>query len=126
VDGKAILRAGQMVVDDLDWLDDFQCVDLNTSLLSSASQVCRSGGQVEVLDGRLVRILHSEPGRVTRYPIGNLETSKLTAMLWKHLPAENTWVIIDEIIRHSGMDRGRVLKVLHVMHAHAVIKCADR
>jgi leucyl aminopeptidase (aminopeptidase T) len=126
VDGKAILKAGQMVVDDLDWLDDFQRVDLITSQLSSASRVCRSGGQVEVLDGRLVRILHSEPGRVTRYPIGNLETSKLTAMLWKHLPAENTWTIIDEIIRHSGMGRGRVLKVLHVMHAYAVIKCSDR
>lgn len=126
VDGKAILESGKMVIDDLDWLDDFQRVDLPTSPLSRASQVCRSGGQIEVLDGRLVQILHSEPGRVTRYPIGNLETSKLTAKLWKHLPAENTWVTVDVIVRHSGMDRTTVLKLLHVMHAYVVIKCADQ
>jgi hypothetical protein len=69
-----------------------------------------------VLDGQLVRILHSEPGRVTRYPIGNSETSKLTAMIWKHLPEENAWTNIDEIVRHSGMEPGQIVMKLLACH----------
>jgi hypothetical protein len=112
------------VINDLDWLEDFQLADLSTSPLAGASHVCRAGGQLDVLDGHLVRTLHSEPGRITRYPMGNLETSRRTARLWELLPPENTWVAIDEIILHSGMGRADVMKLLHVMHGYEVIKCA--
>ncbi len=79
-----------------------------------------------MLDNRLVRTLHSEPGRITLYPMGNLETSKRTARLWDLLPADNAWVAIDEIILHSGMGKTDVMKLLHVMHGYEVIKYIAR
>jgi hypothetical protein len=126
IDGKAILKHGKIVIDDLDWLEDYRQVDIAASPLAGASRICRSGEQVDVLDDKLVRTLRSEPGRITRYPMGNLETSELTARLWNHLPAENTWVDIDKIVLHSGLERADVMKLLHVMYVYEVIECADQ
>ena len=126
IDGSPILEAGEIVSRPTDWLDDFQKVDLAHSLLQDAARVCRSEGQTEVMHKQLVRILHSEPGRLVHYPVGNPETARLAARLFRCLPDGDAWVDVQQLIARSNMDAGTVRKLLHVMKDCAVIEHSDR
>lgn len=126
IDGKVILDAGEIVILPADWLEDFQKVDLDQSPLRGASRVCRSEGQVEVMQKQLVRILHSEPGRVIQYPIGNSETARLAARLFRFLPVGNAWMEIQQLVVRSNMDPQTVRKLLYVMNEYAVIELSDQ
>ena len=126
IDGSPILETGEIVIRPTDWLDDFQKVDLAHSLLQDASRVCRSEGQTEVVQKQLVRILHSEPGRLVHYPVGNPETARLAARLFRYLPDGDAWVDVQQLIARSHMDAGTVRKLLHVMKDYAVIEHSDR
>jgi hypothetical protein len=88
--------------------------------------VCRSDGQIEVVQKQLVRILHSETGRVIQYPIGNSKTARFTARLFHYLPDGDGWVDVHQLITRSNLDPWTVRKLLHVMHEYSVIKHSDQ
>jgi leucyl aminopeptidase (aminopeptidase T) len=125
IDGKPVLEAGELVLRPADWLDDFQQVDLERSLLREARQVCRSEGEIDVVKKQLVRILHSVPGRLIHYPIGSPETARLASRVYRCLPAGEVWVDIQQLTARTNMDAGTVRKLLHVMKEYAVIEHSD-
>ena len=126
IDGKPVLEAGELVVRLADWLDDFHEVELEHSLLREAHQVCRSEGEIGVVKKQLVRILHSEPGRLIHFPIGSPETARLAARIFRCLPAGDDWMDVHQLTARANLDAGTVRKLLHIMKEYAVIEHSDR
>jgi len=82
----------------------------------SARQVARSGIQaVAAPDGRLQRLLRSQPGRVSACFVGEQKTALLARDLYDWLPPTGEWVAIDRLASRAGMSAGVARRVLHIM-----------
>lgn len=122
IDEKNIISNGQLIIDPLDWHDDYSSIDLHNSPLKNARQVCYSGTQVVVHNGSLQRALHSEPGRISYYPVGDYETSLLAQKIHNRLPKDGDWLDITKLAGFVDVEEITLKKILHVMHEFELIR----
>lgn len=123
IDGKPVLEKGNLILQDSDWCDDYSDVVANSTLLN-ANQVSYSGTQVEVVSGCLHKVLRSETGRKSSYPVGNAETSKLANNLYSYLPHDGTWISIEDICTEAKVDEPTVRKIFQLMTDFELIRCS--
>lgn len=116
VDGKAVVEGGRLAYSEGDWHQHYKNVSPATSPWFAARQVARSGIQAAAAaDGRLQRLLRSQPGRVSACFVGEHKTSLLAQGLYELLPAGGEWVEIDRLASRAGMSAGVARRVLHIM-----------
>ncbi|RPI58591.1 MAG: hypothetical protein EHM56_01390 [Chloroflexi bacterium] len=116
VDGKTVVERGRLAYSEADWHEHYKHVSPATSPWFAAGQVARSGIQATTsADGRLQRLLRSQPGRVSACFVGEQKTALLARDLYELLPVGGEWVAIDRLASRAGMSAGVARRVLHVM-----------
>ncbi len=116
VDGKTVVEGGRLAYSEGDWHEHYKNVPVASSPWFSARQVARSGIQaVAAPDGRLQRLLRSQPGRVSACFVGEQKTALLARDLYDWLPPTGEWVAIDRLASRAGMSAGVARRVLHIM-----------
>src|SRR5205085_12027635 len=109
-------------LNEADWRASYKQVSLIDSPLHETASVTRSGIQAVVSsDGRLQRVLRSEPGRVSTCFIGDDETAHLAYDLDTCLPAEGEWASVKRVISYSRLGSETAQRVLHVMWDYGLI-----
>jgi leucyl aminopeptidase (aminopeptidase T) len=126
IDGKTILKRGELRFVESEWHETYSEIDLEESPVSAAAAVARSGVQVdETSNGRLQRVLRSEPGRVFTYSVGDDRTAQLAHALYSLLPDDGGWLPIEEIATDAEMNAEIVRRILHVIWSYDLIKLAS-
>lgn len=123
IDGRTILEHGALHFVESEWRQNYAGVPLEGSPLRTAVEVARSGIQAdESTDGRLQRLLRSEPGRVSACLVGDDETARLACVLYSGIPAEGDWLPVEELATTSKLEPETVRRLLHVMWDYSLIK----
>jgi hypothetical protein len=116
VDGKTVVEAGRLTYSEEDWHEHYKNVSPATSPWFAAGQVARSGIQATTsADGRLQRLLRSQPGRVSACFVGEPKTALLAQSLYDLLPVGGEWVAIERLASRAAISAGVARRVLHVM-----------
>jgi leucyl aminopeptidase (aminopeptidase T) len=116
VDGKTVVEGGRLVYSEADWHEHYKHVSPASSPWFGAGQVARSGIQAATsADGRLQRLLRSQPGRISTCFVGEPKTALLAQTLYEYLPVGGEWVAIDRLASRAGLSAGIARRVLHVM-----------
>ncbi|HNS52085.1 MAG TPA: hypothetical protein PKO09_12990 [Anaerolineae bacterium] len=123
VDRKTLLDRGRLRYVPSEWQETAVQVPLEDSPLHAARDVSRSGVQGQrTPNGRLLRVLRPEPGRVSSCPVGDDETASLAATLYEVIPDEGDWLAISELATYARADAGLVRRVLHVMGSYGLVR----
>jgi hypothetical protein len=122
IDGKSILERGRNSLVDADWRQSYRSIDPAARGFSLSTRATRSGVRVEeTREGRLRRLLHSEPGIVTSCLIGDDETAQLAFLLYDYLPIDGRSVSAAELAGLAGLPVGLLLAVLAVMDEYNLL-----
>jgi leucyl aminopeptidase (aminopeptidase T) len=122
VDGKTVVEGGNLAYSEAHWHEHYKHVSPATSPWFAAGQVARSGIQVATsADGRLQRLLRSQPGRVSACFVGEPKTALLAQTLYEHLPVGGEWVAIDRLASRAGLSAGVARRVLHIMADYELV-----
>lgn len=123
VDGKSILELGEITLDETTWRENYRSISLTNSPVLSNAIVTRSGIEARNSEGRLFRVLRSEPGRVTKYFVGDDETARLVNSLYNSLPDDaGELVSIDMAIRSSGLDVNTAQRLMQLLWDYGLIE----
>ena len=123
IDGKVVVERGRLAYVESEWHQHYSRVSLEGSPLQLAAKVARSGVQTErASDGRLQRVLRSEPGRVSACFVGNPETARMAHMLYTLIPDRDEGVSLQELARRGKMDVGVTRRVLHILWQYDLVK----
>lgn len=122
IDGKPVIRRGALSVADADWFEDFSSVPLAASPLREASEVARTGVDADLREGYLRRVFRSETGRVALCQVGNLETARLAAALYAHMPVNSYAIQLGRLIAQARLPRDTARRVLHIMQSYGVVQ----
>jgi aminopeptidase len=123
IDGKPIVERGHLAYVESEWHQHYSRVSLEGSPLQAAAKVARSGVQADrASDGRLQRVLRSEPGRVSACYVGNPETARMAHMLYTLIPDRDEGVSLQELARRGKMDVGVTRRVLHILWQYDLVK----
>jgi hypothetical protein len=120
IDGKTIMEQGKIKFVESDWQDSYKRISLESSPIKTSREASLSGTQTDTDDNRLLRVLRSEPGRVTSCLVGDDETSRLAFTVYSILPKEGDWVYIDSIIKRTRRREDTIRRVLHVLWEYGV------
>ncbi len=116
VDGKTVVEGGRLAYSEGDWHEHYKQVSTTTSPWFEAGQVARTGIQAtSSADGRLQRLLRSQPGRVSACFVGEQKTALLAQSLYELLPVSGDWAAIDRLASRAGISAGVARRVLHIM-----------
>lgn len=121
VDGKIILKEGNLRFIELEWYESYLSVALRESPLESAGFVARSGIETDLQNQRLARVLRPEPGRVSHCMVGDHETSRLAAGLYSFLPVHNEWINVSDLLNRNNIEPDIARRVLHLMWEYGLI-----
>jgi hypothetical protein len=123
IDDKPIVDRGRLAYVESDWHEHYSQVSLDESPLRSATQVARSGVQASRSgDGRLLRMLRPEPGRVSHCFVGNPETARMAYALYTLLPDDGMGRPLGDLARRAKMDAGVARQLLHVLWQYDLVK----
>jgi hypothetical protein len=123
VDRKTVLDRGRLRFVPSEWHETGSQVMLHSSPLRSAHEVSRTGVQGRrAADGRLQRVLRSEPGRVSACTVGDDTTATLAGLLYEVLPDEGDWLPVAELATYADSDSDYVRRVLHVMEGYGLVR----
>lgn len=122
VDGKTVVEGGKLAYTEGDWHENYKQVPPAASPWFAAGQVARSGIQAMAsADGRLQRLLRSQPGRVSACFVGEQKTALLAQALYELLPVSGEWVAIDRLASRAGIAAGVARRVLHIMADYELV-----
>jgi hypothetical protein len=121
VDGKTILKKGNLHFVESDWRESYHNVQLHDSPLPPARQAARSGTEVSLTNHTLARVLRPEPGRVSNCYVGDEETARLAQTLYSLLPIDGSWKEINSLYTNNGRDPDTIQRVLHLIWDYGLI-----
>jgi hypothetical protein len=122
VDGKTVVEGGKLAYTEGDWHENYKQVPPAASPWFAVGQVARSGIQAMAsADGRLQRLLRSQPGRVSACFVGEQKTALLAQALYELLPVSGEWVAIDRLASRAGIAAGVARRVLHIMADYELV-----
>jgi leucyl aminopeptidase (aminopeptidase T) len=122
IDGKTILDHGSLRFVESEWRENYVEVSLEDSPLSTIVMIARSGIRAgNSSDGRLQRLLRSEPGRVSACFVGDDETARLACALYNAIPVEGDWLSIKELVASGKLEAGTIRRILHVIWDYGLI-----
>jgi hypothetical protein len=122
VDGKRILSAGRIVLDEADWLEDYRALELPDDL-TRKTRVARTGVEAR-LDGhgRLCRQWDTSSGRRCAIPVGDQDTALRAAALWRAIKENARLTAVDDLFQQSRESSERDFRrLLHVLELYELV-----
>lgn len=119
VDGKPILADGKIVLKEDDWREDHRAllVTHNSQMRVIPTAV---EGRVDT-EGRLQRLWDTSSGRVCAVPVGNEESTRLAAQVWRTL-RERESVSLEELARFARIaDQQTLLQLVHLLQLYGLV-----
>lgn len=117
IDNQPIVDRGRLA---RDWpREHYADIDLRVSPLLAATEVCGSGTEaVTTEDGRLQRTLRPEPGRVSACQVGDDETARLAAAVYRYMPEPGSWIAPDRLAGSTHLPERTVRELLHMLWSY--------
>jgi leucyl aminopeptidase (aminopeptidase T) len=118
VDGKLILQDGKIVLAEDDWREDYRAVPVrrNSQIRITPTAV---DGRVDA-EGRLQRLWDTSSGRVCAVPVGNEESTRLAAHVWRIL-RERERVSLEDLARLARIaDQQTLLQLVHLLESYGL------
>lgn len=118
VDDKTILADGKIVLKESDWREDHRTLPVTWNLQTRVMPTAVDG-RVDT-EGRLQRLWDTSSGRVCAVPVGNEESTRLAAQVWRTLRARESISIRDLARGLHGIDERTVLQLVHLLELYGL------
>ncbi|MCX7838027.1 MAG: aminopeptidase [Anaerolineae bacterium] len=120
VDSKPILADGKIVLKQDDWREDYRTLTVpaawngQTRVMPTAVD-----GRIDA-EGRLQRLWDTSSGRVCAVPVGNEESTRLAAQVWRTL-RERESVSLEDLARLARIaDQHTLLQLVHLLKLYGL------
>lgn len=118
VDGKPILANGKIVLKEEEWREDHRALPVTWNLQTRVMPTVVDG-RVDT-EGRLQRLWDTSSGRVCAVPVGNEESARLAARVWRVLRERESISMGDLARLVPGIDEHTLLQLAHLLELYGL------